>query len=207
MASLARRQSDLEDVELEVMERLEAAQAALTAIAAERDEKEARRRALDEEAAALLADLDRDRAYALESRAAVAAGIPADLMALYEKIRARENGVGAAALTSGAARAVGWSSPRATLSRMRDAAPGRGAALRAVPADPGAHARVRAVSLAAGGLRVTRRSSSRPTAAPGATPARRRTARSSATRRPARCWPSGPRRSASPATTWPSTAA
>lgn len=123
MSSLARRQSELEDLELEVMERLEAAQAALSAIAAERDEKEARRRALDEEAAALLSDLDRDRAFALESRAAVATGIPADLMALYEKIRSRENGVGAAALHQRRCQGCRLELTASDVSRLRDAAP------------------------------------------------------------------------------------
>lgn len=123
MSSLARRQSELEDLELEVMERLETAQTALTAIAAERDEKESRRRTLDEEAAALLADLDRDREYALESRAAVAAGIPADLVALYEKIRARENGVGAAALHQRRCEGCRLELTASDVSRLRDAAP------------------------------------------------------------------------------------
>ena len=123
MTSLSRRQSELEDLELEVMERLEAAQAALTAIAAERDDKETRRRALDDEAAGLLADLERDRAYALESRAAVAAGIPADLVALYEKIRARENGVGAAALHRRRCEGCRLELTASDVSRLRDAAP------------------------------------------------------------------------------------
>jgi predicted nucleic acid-binding Zn-ribbon protein len=123
MTSLARRQSELEDLELEVMERLETAQTALSEIAAERNEKEARRQALDEEAAALLADLDRDRAYALESRAAVVAGIPADLVALYEKIRARENGVGAAALHQRRCQGCRLELTASDVSRLRDAAP------------------------------------------------------------------------------------
>jgi len=123
MTSLSRRQSELEDLELEVMERLEAAQAALTAIAAERDDKETRRRALDDEAAGLLADLDRDRAYALESRAAVAGGVPAELIALYEKIRSRENGVGAAALHQRRCEGCRLELTASDVSRLRDAAP------------------------------------------------------------------------------------
>ncbi len=121
MASLARRQTELEDLELEVLERLEAAQAALSGIAAERDDKRSRHGALEQEAAGLLADLERDRAYALESRAAVAAGLPTDLLALYEKIRARENGVGAAALHQRRCQGCRLELTASDVSRLREA--------------------------------------------------------------------------------------
>jgi len=98
LESLARRQSELEDIELEIMERLESAQSRRLEIAAARE-------ALVDELAEVTAR--RDEAYAetdtqvtaLEAeRTAVAETIPADLSALYEKLRAHNGGVGAAPL-------------------------------------------------------------------------------------------------------------
>lgn len=98
LVTLARRQSELEEIELEVMERAEAADAQLAA----------RREAL----AGLEADLaatitERDQAYADLAAAAADTEAPrpglveevgADLVALYDKLRSAKGGVGAAAL-------------------------------------------------------------------------------------------------------------
>jgi predicted nucleic acid-binding Zn-ribbon protein len=98
LVSLDRRISNLEDVELEVMEQLEAAQQELDALTARLAE-------LDTEVAELTAGRDR-RAAGIEKEAAevarerepVLAGVPADLVALYTKIRDQKGGVGAAPL-------------------------------------------------------------------------------------------------------------
>lgn len=98
IASLAQRQSALEDVELEVMERLEAASATVT----EREAESARLEAeLAEVRAALereIASIDDEAAGISRARADAAAGLPADLLALYEKVRVGSGGVGAARL-------------------------------------------------------------------------------------------------------------
>ena len=96
--SLARRQSELEDVELEVMERAEAAEAQVGRIEAERarvaaDLEEATR-ARDE----ALQQLDREAAQVGAPRADAVAGVGADLVGLYDKIRTNSGGLGAAAL-------------------------------------------------------------------------------------------------------------
>ncbi len=98
IASLAKRQGDLEDVVLEVMERRESAQervAELTervsSIQSKIDDATARR-----DAAA--GELDRETATATKEREVVAASIPADLLKLYDKLRAQQGGVGAAKL-------------------------------------------------------------------------------------------------------------
>lgn len=97
LESLNRRISDLEDTELEVMEKLEEAQAELTrseaeevavvekltALAASRDEKAG-------EAGVALKSVTAERETAVGS-------LPEDLLALYERIREKQ-GVGAAAL-------------------------------------------------------------------------------------------------------------
>jgi predicted nucleic acid-binding Zn-ribbon protein len=98
LVTLARRQSELEDVELEVMERLEDAQRNLAEREAEEQELSARLSALeaarDEGLAAIKAEAGQvgaDRAQALPT-------IPADLGALYAKLREQNGGIGAAAL-------------------------------------------------------------------------------------------------------------
>ena len=99
--SLQRRQAELEDRELEVMERAEAVQEVLDRLLAERTERLTSRA----EAVAALesgeAEIDEQVARATEERAAVAAELPADLLALYERIRAAEGGIGAGAITRG----------------------------------------------------------------------------------------------------------
>ncbi|WP_190345024.1 zinc ribbon domain-containing protein [Streptomyces venezuelae] len=98
VVSLAKRQGDLEDVVLEVMERRESAQervAELTervsALQAKTDDATARRDAAT-------AELDAETASVTKDREIVVGAIPADLIALYEKIRAKQGGVGAAKL-------------------------------------------------------------------------------------------------------------
>jgi predicted nucleic acid-binding Zn-ribbon protein len=98
MESLERRIGSLEDVEIEVMERLEAAQSALDAHSGELQELAARdaelRAAYEEKARDLTAQLENVR----RDRVEASQGLPEDLMALYEKLREQKGGVGAAAL-------------------------------------------------------------------------------------------------------------
>ena len=95
---LGRRIGDLEDIELEVMEQLEAATGRQDMVAGELTEVENSMRALiaarDEQLAVLDADLGTHQGV----RAAIASELPADLLALYDRIRVRSGGLGAAAL-------------------------------------------------------------------------------------------------------------
>ncbi|MER5950735.1 C4-type zinc ribbon domain-containing protein [Streptomyces sp. NPDC001904] len=98
IASLAKRQGDLEDVVLEVMERRESAQERvseltdrLASVQAKTDDATARR----DQAAG---ELDTEAASVAKEREVVAASIPADLLKLYDKLREKEGGVGAAKL-------------------------------------------------------------------------------------------------------------
>jgi predicted nucleic acid-binding Zn-ribbon protein len=98
LVSLERRISDLEDAELEVMERLETAQVEqdrLTARLAEIDEQMG---GLSRARDAKAREIDSAAAAATEERKVTVQGVPADLLALYERIRAQKGGVGAAAL-------------------------------------------------------------------------------------------------------------
>ncbi|WP_329345260.1 C4-type zinc ribbon domain-containing protein [Streptomyces sp. NBC_01352] len=98
IASLAKRQGDLEDVVLEIMERRESAQeraAELTervaSVESKIDDATARRDAAFE-------TLDSEAATATKEREVLAGVIPADLIKLYDKLRAQQGGVGAAKL-------------------------------------------------------------------------------------------------------------
>lgn len=98
VASLARRQSVLEDELLELMENREAADAdvaeltgVLNGILAERSTAEAAR---DE----VFAEIDDAEQKRRTRRTELAATLPDDLLALYDKIRAASGGVGAALL-------------------------------------------------------------------------------------------------------------
>ncbi|MFE2086219.1 zinc ribbon domain-containing protein [Streptomyces sp. NPDC059460] len=98
ITSLAKRQGDLEDVVLEVMERRESAQervteltARVSAVQAKVDDATARRDAATNE-------LDEEAATVTKERELVAGSVPADLLKLYDKLRAQSGGVGAARL-------------------------------------------------------------------------------------------------------------
>lgn len=101
VASLTRRQSDLEDTELEVMERAECAQTVLDGLLARREASRAEREQAAVRRDEAFAGIDADLARVRAERVPVAQEIPADLLALYEKVRAAEGGVGAAPIERG----------------------------------------------------------------------------------------------------------
>jgi predicted nucleic acid-binding Zn-ribbon protein len=96
--SLARRQSALEDIELEVMERAEGLAAEVARLEAVSDEMNARSEALKAVCDKAFAELDAEVETIGRSRADVVAGVGDELVALYEKIRASSGGIGAAVL-------------------------------------------------------------------------------------------------------------
>jgi uncharacterized protein len=98
LASLARRQSELEDLELEVMERSEGLDARVGQLDADREQLVARLASLESERDAALADLAAEEAKVSSGRADIVAGIGDELAALYEKIRASSGGLAAAEL-------------------------------------------------------------------------------------------------------------
>jgi len=101
VATLQKRQSDLEDGELEVMERAETAQATLDGLTGQRDALLA-----DRDAAAIARDkafeeIDAEIARTSAERAEMAGTFPEDLLKLYERLRADHGGVGAGAIERG----------------------------------------------------------------------------------------------------------
>ncbi|GAA5059607.1 hypothetical protein HNP84_005070 [Thermocatellispora tengchongensis] len=122
IASLKRRQADLEEVVLEIMERREAADARVTRLIAERDEVAAARAAAEDRRDAAFAEIDKEQAEVSGGRAAITADIPADLLSLYEKLRG-QYGVGAAMLYGGRCQGCKVSLSIADLNAIRAAAP------------------------------------------------------------------------------------
>jgi predicted nucleic acid-binding Zn-ribbon protein len=96
--SLARRQSALEDVELEVMERAEGLAAEVSRLEAASIGMTARADGLKAVRDKAVSELDAEVEQIVRSRADVVAGVGDELVALYEKIRASSGGIGAAAL-------------------------------------------------------------------------------------------------------------
>ncbi|MFM7212929.1 MAG: zinc ribbon domain-containing protein, partial [Actinomycetota bacterium] len=123
LGSLARRQSELEDIELEVMERLEDAQHRQAALLAERDQLVADLAAAEAARDAALAGLADEETAAKAARASAADGLPAELMALYDKLRADNGGIGAAALQRGRCEGCRIELTPVDLERIRAAAP------------------------------------------------------------------------------------
>ncbi|SDG35913.1 hypothetical protein SAMN05421505_103320 [Sinosporangium album] len=121
IASLQRRQDDLEEIVLEIMERREAADARVAKLAGERDEVTATRSAADDRRAAAFAEIDKDADETRRKRDAQTTDIPADLLALYTKLR-EQTGVGAALLQAGRCQGCRTTLPIAELNRIRSAA-------------------------------------------------------------------------------------
>ena len=101
LTSLRRRQDDLEEQVLAVMEAREEVQNRLAAIAADSARQAAERTAAAERCAASQEEIDRSAALRTSERAMVAQELPSDLLTLYEKVRADKGGIGAAALQRG----------------------------------------------------------------------------------------------------------
>jgi predicted nucleic acid-binding Zn-ribbon protein len=122
LAALARRQSDLEDIELAVMETVEQRAAALAASRAELEALEIRIADAAVSRDSALAAIDVDRLHAAASRGEIAGKVTEDLLTLYEKQRARY-GVGASLLRGGVSSASGVALNSSDMLTVRAAAP------------------------------------------------------------------------------------
>jgi predicted nucleic acid-binding Zn-ribbon protein len=96
--SLQRRQSDLEEIVLDVMERRETTQASLDSATTERASIDAELAAAISARDVALAELDEQATKASGRRTQVAEGVPGGLVELYDKLRTQHGGIGAAAL-------------------------------------------------------------------------------------------------------------
>ena len=122
MATLNRRQSELEDAELELMEKRETAEQALndvkSRLAAAGEKRDAAERRRDE----AYADITKEQEFKKAARGPLAADLPADLVTLYDKIRL-DSGLGAALFQSGRCGGCRIELYGADLNRVKTAAP------------------------------------------------------------------------------------
>jgi predicted nucleic acid-binding Zn-ribbon protein len=98
LGSLAKRQSDLEDVVLEVMERREDAQRRATEFAGRVESIEAKVAEAEQRKTTALDGIDAEGFTVGKEREELAVAVPADLLKLYDKLRAQQGGIGAARL-------------------------------------------------------------------------------------------------------------
>jgi len=98
LESLAKRQSDLEEVELEVMERMEAAEKDAAAVTEQLEALQADISRTEAERDEALAGLDAEITETQTKRDAAAEGIDSGLLTLYERIRTQTGGLAAVPL-------------------------------------------------------------------------------------------------------------
>jgi uncharacterized protein len=117
LVSLNRRISELEDIELDVMEQLETAQNQLRQLTAQLEEIDAKAADLLKSRDARSGHVDEQLEQLTAQRKQAASGMPDDLMTVYSRLREQRNGVGAAALR---ARQCGGCSLELTAADLRD---------------------------------------------------------------------------------------
>ncbi|WP_026549182.1 C4-type zinc ribbon domain-containing protein [Arthrobacter sp. Br18] len=122
VASLTRRRSDLEDVELDIMERADTARASQQTVQERTDTVRRELKDLEDGRDAELATLAGLRSTVQAERDALAATIDAPLLAIYEKTLARR-GVGAARLFHGTSEGSGMQLSPGDLAEILRAAP------------------------------------------------------------------------------------
>ncbi|MFI5832711.1 zinc ribbon domain-containing protein [Micromonospora sp. NPDC051300] len=122
LVSLNRRQSDLEDAELELMEQRETAQGVLDGIESRIAEARERRGAAEQRRDDALAEIAKEEEFKRTSRRPLADDLPADLVTLYDKIR-EDTGMGAALLTGGRCGGCRLELSGADVARIRKADP------------------------------------------------------------------------------------
>ncbi|MEF3115319.1 zinc ribbon domain-containing protein [Streptomyces chrestomyceticus] len=98
IASLAKRQGDLEDVVLEVMERRESAQERVAELTGRVESVQAKVNDAAARRDAAFAEIDAEADTVRKERELTVADIPADLLKLYDRLREKQGGLGAARL-------------------------------------------------------------------------------------------------------------
>jgi predicted nucleic acid-binding Zn-ribbon protein len=119
VAMLKRKKSELEDQLLEVMVHKEDASATLDRLQGERSDLSGTAENLTARVAQLIDEIDAEIADHETKRTAAVTPIPAELLALYEKIREQKAGVGVAALEAGTCQGCHTKLPNKEVERIR----------------------------------------------------------------------------------------
>ncbi len=120
--SLAKRQRDLEDVELEVMESLEEIETDLNTLQTSQDEFAQRFDDTERRRVDALEAIAKDRAFAHQQRGVVAPEISPELLTLYDKLRAQYGGLAAVAIQKRRCEGCRLEINTTDLGRIREAA-------------------------------------------------------------------------------------
>src|SRR5437870_7815054 len=123
VASLKRHRSAVEDQVLQAMQDREPLDAEVGRLEGEWAALENEAEQLGKTIAEATEAIEAELAAELEARTAAAAGIPADLLDQYERLRAKLEGVGAARLVNGRCSGCHLTLPASELDRIRHASP------------------------------------------------------------------------------------
>jgi predicted nucleic acid-binding Zn-ribbon protein len=122
ITTLARRQGDLEDVVLEIMERLESTQSLHSELLTQQERTKQRAAELTAARDTATAEIDAEASRLRPQRDTQAGQLADELMALYEKIRAQQAGIGAAELKARRCSGCRLEINNVELARLRAAA-------------------------------------------------------------------------------------
>lgn len=122
LAGLHRRQLELEEIELTVMERLEALETTARSLEQTAGELAARVAEVSAERDLAAGQVALERSEVASGRSAITAALPEDLLALYERLRARY-GIGATLLRGGTSVASGVKFHESDMQAIRATAP------------------------------------------------------------------------------------
>jgi len=123
LGTLTRRQTELEDAELELMEQREQAQAGLDDVMQRLAAVREQRAATEQRRDAASGEAGKEQEWKRAARAPLVADLPADLVTLYEKIRESAGGMGAALLRAGRCEGCRLDLSGSERSRVRSAPP------------------------------------------------------------------------------------
>ncbi|GAA0938178.1 zinc ribbon domain-containing protein [Virgisporangium aurantiacum] len=122
LETLARRQRDLEDAELELMEKKEEAETVLAEIDGRLTSSRTTLGEVERRREELLAGITRDEEFRRSGRAPLVSDLPVDLVKLYEQVR-ENTGMGAALLRAGRCEGCRLELSGSEKTRIRAAAP------------------------------------------------------------------------------------
>ncbi len=122
LASLNKRRSELEEIELEVMVRVDGIDDRIKSLSAERDQFKLKMAELDAQKTKELTDIAEAVSSANGQRADIAAKISAEVVELYEKIKKTGDGIGAARLIEGKCDGCHLSINAVELSKIKETA-------------------------------------------------------------------------------------
>ena len=118
LGSLAKRRAELEEIELEVMVRIEALDQRIASLSTERDSLHEEVIKLSKEKDVALEEINRAKNATISERSALAGEIEPELLSLYEKISGSADGIGAARLHAGQCQGCNLTINAADLSKI-----------------------------------------------------------------------------------------